>query len=328
MRRKLFLVLGVVVVLAACFVQEGRLFYICFPQLLSSREALNSRLKDPLQPGYLDYLLVQRYLEKGERPGLENLRDYKKGARQFRILNSASKLEIKSGKIVVNCGEDDLENCIVLYASHNRNFPQALKRQVEWLSKSDYKGHILYRIGGWPNVEEGDLALATIPYAFKLSFLREAKRLGYKRALWLDTAVLPLVSLNHLFSLIQEKGYLACGNTHTVGPFFNALSAHDLGVTVEESFHIPSCSGGIFGLDFSQENGSKFLDTWYKAAKLPHAFFSARQEQNVLSVLLYQAGMRDWISFEHVAEGEENIKPTSMFLLDRGFAHKKVESRH
>lgn len=112
------------------------------------------------------------------------------------------------------------------------------------------------------------------------------------------------------------------GNTHTVGPFFNELAAKSFGITLEESFQIPSCSAGLFGLDFSHPLGQKALNALYSAALDPHAFFSERWDQNALSVILHQLEMHEKASFETCAQGKDQIMPQTLFLIDRGFVQK------
>jgi hypothetical protein len=117
------------------------------------------------------------------------------------------------------------------------------------------------------------------------------------------------------------------GNTHNVGPFFNEFSACSLGTNLEKSFSIPSISAGIVGLDLSCDRAQKAFLLWYEAAQNPHVFFSARPEQNALSVILHQLEMGDWTGYDRVAEGQKNIKPTSIYLLDRKLAHKKERAK-
>jgi hypothetical protein len=303
--------LGVFILISSVY------FFINRKELVSVKEL--SYLKEP---SYKDYLRIQRYLRKGDRPFLKYLNDTESGAKQLRLVGKSENEIPQFGRICVNCSEEDLQNCIILYASYNKNFPAALKRLLDKIAASDYKGHVLYRIGGWPNIEGGDLPLVTVPYAFKVCFFREAARLGYKRVLWLDTSVTPLVSYDEQFSWIQKQGYLAVGNTHNVGPYFNQMAASALGVTLEQSYAIPSTSAGILGIDLSNEQGKKALDLWYKAAKSPHAFFSARSDQNALSIILHQLGMTDWINYHtEIAEGQERIVPSSLYMLDRSFSH-------
>jgi hypothetical protein len=328
--RKYILTLSVLVVISLIILPSRsvghKIFYLCFPQYLKTPTKLYNQIFNLRNPSLEDYVLVQRYLENGKRPAIEDLQDYKRISKKFKIIGESPEQIPTYKKISVNCDNDNKENCILIYASYNRNYPNALKRLVQYLTQSDYSGHILYRIGGWPNVEGGDLTLAHVPYAFKACFFKEAQRLGYKKVLWLDTAITPLVPVKDFFTALESKGYLAFGNTHMVGPFFNERAAQGLGITLEESYKIPSCSAGIFGLDLTHPQSQKALQLWHAAAKDPHAYFSARPEQNALSVILYKLGMTDWEAYERIAECKEAILPTSSYLLDRPFSHTAPKS--
>lgn len=273
---------------------------------------------DPYHPTVKDYKLMQKSMKKKMAPFIEELGDFQSRC-QIKLVGK-SKSEIpQQGLVAVNCAESDKENCVILYATYNKNYAAGLKRLVEHIAKSDFKGHILYRIGGWPNTEGGDFALAYVPYAFKVCFFREAQRLGYKRALWLDTSILPLASLNILFKKLQEQGYLAMGNHFMVGPFFNEKASPFFKISFQDTFQIPSCSSGIFGLDFSHEKALKALSLWYEAARDPTAYYSARPDQNALSLILYALEMKNWLSIETLAHGKNNINNNSLFLIEREF---------
>lgn len=284
--------------------------------MFMKRGSVYDRIADIRHPTEKDYQRVQAYLKKGKRPGLELLKDMEKRCRSVKIVSKRRSPE--SGLVHVNGGG---ENCVIAYATLNRNYPGGLKRLVDHISQSDFRGDVLFRVGGWPNVEEGDLTLAHVPYAFKACFFREAKRLGYKRVLWLDTSIVPIVSLNRIFNEIEKKGYFLMGNQCMIAPYFNELAAKALGVTMEEAEQIPSCSSGLFGLDFSNEKALQALQGWYEAAKDPHAYYSARSDQNALSVILYKLGMRDWASLSTLAEGQ--VSSESLFLIDRVFVRRK-----
>lgn len=268
-----------------------------------------------------DFKRVQKFLSRGKRPELKLLGDMEKRIRKFRIIGDKPDEMPEQGTVPVNCSADERENCLIVYASLNKGFPLGVKRLVNYVKNSDFKGHILYRIGGWPNVEEGDLKLAHVPYAFKPCFFREAKRLGYQRALWLDASILPRVSLNSIFDEIQRKGYFVMGGSGAIAPFMNEQAARDLNVTLDECSAIPSCSAGLFGVDFTNETASKSIDLWYQAAKAPYAFFSPRSDQNALSVILHHLGMRDFVSIETLAETHREIPKGALFIIDRGFVH-------
>ncbi len=274
------------------------------------------KIKDIYHPTLKDLQAIQLYLEKGKRVGIENLKDFQNRAR-IKLIGKS--MLPKQGTVAVNCDEKSRENCVLLYATFNKNYPAGLYKVIEEIIASDYRGHILYRIGGFPNCEAGDFALVHVPYAFKVCFFKEAQRLGYKRILWLDVSITPLISLNTIFSKIKEEGYLAMGNPFMVAPFFNAQAARFFKLTMDEIAKIPSCSSGIFGLDLSHRKACIALDLWHRAAKDPDAFFSARPDQNSLSLILYLLGMRHFLNVETLAHGKEKISEKSLFLLDRDF---------
>ncbi len=284
------------------------------------------QIHDIYHPTLKDLRLVQDYLEKGKRPLLKNLKDFQ-GRAKSKLIGKTENGLPKQGIIAVNCDERQKENCLLLYATFNKNYPEGLKKVIDYITRSDYQGHILYRIGGWPNCEVGDFALADVPYAFKVCLFKEAKRLGYKRCLWLDTSIVPLMSLNAFFSKIQNDGYLVMGSNFMVGPFFNEQSAKFFKLSMEEADQIPSCSSGIFGLDFSHPKARRALDLWHQAAGDPCAFFSARPDQNSLSLILYLLDMRNWLEIETLAHGKQKVDANSLFLIERDFVQDLPKSK-
>ena len=279
-----------------------------------------NQISNILHPTDDDYRLLQEFLTNGKRD-LSELKDFALVTRNIHII--APQQHIETGLVPLRCEPNDRENCILLYATFNRNYPSGLKRLLKAISDSDYEGHVLYRIGGWPNTEGGDLRLAHVPYSFKVCMFREAQRLGFKRCLWLDVSLLPLASMKKVFSMIKTKGYLVVGNTHVIQPYMNAKTAAAFGLSLEQTASIPSCSSGICGIDLTSEKGAKILELWYKAAKDPSAFYSARPDQNPLSIILYQLNIKDLIPIQQIPHVELGERPNrdSLFLLDRIFTH-------
>ena len=277
------------------------------------------QIQDIRHPTINDYRLIQNYLTNGERPELDHLRDMEARIRDFKLIGQTPRQFPQSGCIHVNCSETELENCILVYASFNIGFQKAAHRLIKLIKESDFRGHILFQLGGWPDAEGGSLVLSHVPYAFKVSFFKEAQRKGYKRALWLDTAVVPLASLNDIFAMIKEKGYFAMGNSHKVGPYINPQAAVYFGLSHEKTFHIPSCSAGLFGVDFTNPLGCSLVERLYRAAYDKDAFFSARSDQSALSIILFQASIHDLISLDRLPHHPSEIRSDSLFWLDREF---------
>jgi hypothetical protein len=299
-------------------------YHFLFISFLYSEKAeipeIYSLIKDIYHPTLDDYRLIQSYLNSEERVGIDRIADcnYYHLAKNFKIIGEGREFP-DSGIVSVHAHRNAKENCVITYSSFNRNYPKGLRRLIKNIKYSDFRGDILYRIGGWPDTEGGSLVLAHVPYAFKVAFFKEAQRLGYKRALWLDTCIVPLVSLNYIFWQIQKDGYFAVGNYHSVGPFMNKAAAASFGLSLEETFQIPSCSAGIFGVDFTNEKGAKIIDLYYEAAQDKNAYYSARQEQNALSIILFQLDMFNLVSISQIAHKRSEINSNSLFLLDRDF---------
>jgi hypothetical protein len=267
-----------------------------------------------------DYRKVQEFLLHGERPELKRLKDVEPIVRNMCIARANEGPEM--GVIPVWCSKSDRDNCIITYATYNHSFSQGVDRLVRKLQMTDYEGHILYRIGGWPNCEEGDLRLAHVPYAFKVCFFREARRLGYKRVLWLDASIVPFGSLRTIFEKIRRVGYFIQDNSHFVGEFMNEEAAKALGVSVKETEKMVSCSAAIIGIDFTFPGMNELIDDWYKMACHPDAFFTPRADQTVLSILLHQKGLTQLISLKRLGSPVSRDGNT-LFIMDREFVKPK-----
>lgn len=281
------------------------------------------QVSDIKNPTLEDYHIIQDYLTYGKRSIIDRLQDYYPNARNFKIIGDSADEQPSYGLIAVNCDENDRENCVVCYSSFNKNYPRGLKRLVKVVSDSDFKGHVLFRLGGWPNTKNGALITAHVPYAFKPAILKEAESLGFKRAFWLDTAILPYVSLNQIFEMIAEKGFFIMGNSHMIGPYTHPDVANAFGISFDETFVIPSCSAGISGFDFTNPIGKTIIDQWYNAAFNPVAFFSPRSDQNALSIILYKLGLsNDLIPIKRLAHNKNQIGPETLLLIEREFVNE------
>jgi hypothetical protein len=175
-----------------------------------------------------------------------------------------------------------------------------------------------YRIGGWPNIELGDIRLAHVPFAFKPCFFQEVRNKGYKKVLWLDSSILPSkdVSLNFVFDIIARIGFFIQAGDHTIGQFMNEQSAAAFGITLEETFNVLSCSAAIIGIDFTKPRGASLINDWYTAAHDPYAFFSDRSDQNALSILIHKKGLVSDLIPRKLLGSLDNSQG-AFFIMDR-----------
>ncbi|NGX52906.1 MAG: hypothetical protein KR126chlam5_01212 [Candidatus Anoxychlamydiales bacterium] len=299
-----------------------------------SSDAIYEQIKDIYHPTLEDYYLIQNYLTNGAREGLEKLTYTAARQRNIKIIGPSVNELPQSEIIPVNTDIEDKQNCLVLYTSFNVRYPDGLKRLIKIVKESDFKGHILYHLGGWPDLEGGSLTLAHVPFAFKVCCFKEAQKLGYKRVLWLDSSIIPLVSLNSIFTMIEEKGYFTIRNSHNVGPYSNHTAVAYFGYTLEETHHILACQAGFLGVDLTTEHGEKIIDLWYLAAKDENAFYSTLSDQIALSLILHKSNLTSISDLtehdfrrshsRHDTLNEDDYRrchprPNTLFLVDRNF---------
>lgn len=285
---------------------------------MAKAKFLYKHISNICQPTYQEMCLVQEGVLNWNNPLLNHMPQTGFIMREFRFIGSTPDLIPESGRLVLNCTEQDLENCIIIYASFNHQYPKGLKRLLKQLSESDFRGHVYYRIGGWPNIEAGDLQLVHVPFAFKPCFFKEVQHKGYKKVLWLDSSVLlaPNISLNFIFEMIERMEIFIQKNTHTIERFMNPLAAQAFGITMDDTKNMWSCSAAIIGLNLKSAVGRNLLDAWYTAAHHSTAFFSDRSDQNALSILLYQQGLTDRLLPIYLL-GSISHPVGNLFLMDR-----------
>ena len=288
-------------------------------RVFSEKFKVYQQVTDICHPSIEELQMIQSVLLHSERPELYFLADNERVPREFKFIGDLPNEMPQHLHIAVNSDPNERENCLIIYASYNRRFPKGAKRLFSNVAESDFKGHIHCRIGGWPDIEGGSLGLAHVPYAFKVCFFKEMKRLGYKRVLYLDSSVLPIVSLNQIFKIIEERGYFVVENGHSVGDVCHfATVAWAFHLTLAELTTMCSCQAGLFGVDFTDDRACQLIDAWYEAAKDPFAFYSPRSDQTALSILLYQLNMRNWMS-GNILNAPDGTPDRGLLRVEREF---------
>ncbi len=226
--------------------------------------------------------------------------------------------------LYLNGDPNDKRNCIVLYATYNSPYPENVAKVIEALETIGFDGHLIYRIGGYPNVEQGSLKLITVPYAFKVAALQEAAMLGYQNILWLDSALIPLKSLEPLFDLIEEQGCFAMASGGNIQAevnkgYINQEAFSALKISYLESRFVPHIIGGSFGINVRTLAGSQFLTRFHALAEEKTAFFSDWPDEIPLSVVFYQLKLRPtgiWVHF-FAKDWESPAQEHHFFSLSR-----------
>lgn len=302
-----------------------RLLFLVSFYSLYAEPTVYQTLSNLYHPSRSDYQKIQKYLKKGDRQELNLLKeaiepggalhDYKSRVRRIHFVGKWPWQGPRFGIVPFGCSLNDKKICVVTYASYNQNYPVGVSLIEEALKKVGFKGHFVYRIGGWPDLEGGSLKLAHVPYAFKPCFLRELGRLGYELVLWLDTSIRPMKNLDSVFKTIEEQGYLFYRSGHTLAQYCTKEAMEALGEPIENAEHIYSVAAGVFGVNLRHEQGQKLVQKWYEAAQKETPFLSPRPEQNALSILSHQMKLTNW-EREGLVWQREACNESTLFLID------------
>ena len=288
------------------------------------------QISDICNPSKADWKKLQQYINKGERPYLKWLDTFDSGLQNdgFRYdLRARNFNFIRDKKLVtdfclhqesIGVGEQDRENCIICYASFNSNFAKKIKRLSKRLKESGYKGHFLYRIGGFPDIKGGSLKLIHVPYSFKVCLFREAQKLGFKKVFWMDTSFKPLKNFDALFEMIKKNGYFISSlNGYSLRMRASKKVKDAFSLSDEEMLSIREIASGLIGVDFSQQTGRDIIDKWYKAAEDLDPYLSPRPEQSAIAAIIYKMGLQPTCSFlEITAVDKKGVDPKHYFYLD------------
>ncbi|MDX8430978.1 MAG: hypothetical protein SNF33_04145 [Candidatus Algichlamydia australiensis] len=256
-------------------------------------------ISDWKNPTVEDFHLLQEYLSHGERPELKwiHTRDGKLCSRRSERIKKFSIIDENSHKIpllqteFINTSPDDRECCILTYTSTNGKFSEGIDEIIRRLRRVGFKGHFLYRVGGWPYIEDGGLELFDVPYAFKPCALMEARKLGYKKVIWIDASMFPSKNLSYLFSHIEQNGMLFRKDPCPLAMIAHERFMKSMNMTLQEVYQTRHIMSGVVGFDFSNKKANKCLTEYYKAAQMREPFFVTTPCQAPLSVFIRRNGL-------------------------------------
>ena len=326
--------------------QKISIFFIFIVFILGFLSSCKNSKKDPYasirnikNPTFRDYLKIQKHLKKDKREYLKlfsisskngsNLQDknYLKKAKEFRFVGKKRQMKPMYEKLYFNSSKEDKKRCIICYTSYNKNYPDGVERLKKALSLIGYKGHFIYRIGSWPNLDEGSLKYSHVLFAFKPFFFREVKNMGYENVLWLDSAILPLQSLDAIFKKIEKNGYFGYKANFILSEYINEYVLNLFDVSINQANFIQTIEAGILGLNLNSFVGNTILDNWQKSAE-NGGFYSARHDQNALSLIAYKLDLKKFED-SHISRPSEikDITKDSIFFLDRSISYWPYKSQ-
>ena len=170
------------------------------------------------------------------------------------------------------------------------------------LQTEGYKGHVLFRIGGYPLTDHAGLRLAHVPYSFKILSLIEASILGYDNVLWLDSTIHPTNDLAKVFSKLSANGIFLLGTTtklnldYEYGILSDIAIAHS-SLNTQDLFDIEQISAAVIGISFKDNKGHDLIREWYRLTVEVYPAMTLFPEQFLLSVAAWRTKLPAPASF-------------------------------
>ena len=301
--------------------------HLCASYCDAELEQLWSSIQDINHPTLEEYQRIDRYLAAGARPYLDRLRtadpfcpSRMQSILNFRLVSHQMPIFEQSD---FNLTDSTSGRCILLYSSSNGIYPEKARKLLWEIGQSGYSGHVLLRIGGFPNTQFGGLNICHVPYAFKVAFLQEAKHLGFTEVLWLDLAIHPLADFETIFWAIEQQGFFftEVGTLQGNRPTHLLQAAEELHITLDLYSEISHISSSMIGLNMENSKALQLLDRWYSAAEQAYPFMTWWPEELSLSVIAWRIGCPPfgWLGSLVCTENELSQlqhRPTVQFYLD------------
>ena len=195
------------------------------------------------------------------------------------------------------------EKIVLNFATQNNWYPRGQRRLMNSLVHHGVDADALF-LNDYPN---GCPTHKEAPWGFKVWLFNRAKELGYKYAIWCDSAVWAIRDIKPLFDHIGATGhYLMTCHDFDCDQTANDHCLTHFGLTREDAAQIPSIYACIMGLDLHNPRSEEFLAKWTAAMNAgafigqgqrgatdgsgPRYLFH-RHDQVCASIIAHQLGM-------------------------------------
>jgi hypothetical protein len=164
---------------------------------------------------------------------------------------------------------------------------------VKSLENVGYNGHFLLLNGGFPNPTGKEMKYIGVPYSFKIFMMLEAKKLGFEKVIWIDSACYASNNVDYLFDYLSHNDALfAFFNPNHFEPdsVMNNSYAKTVGLLsslvgrdIRNDMTINSI---VFGLNFNSKNILDFVNEYYEMVKIGLPFLTYFPEEMVFTAIL------------------------------------------
>jgi hypothetical protein len=167
-------------------------------------------------------------------------------------------------------------------------------RYIEQMVRLKQSIHTIYpdaTIFSWTNsYPEGSKPHKHSPYGFKVHAINHARKAGYKKIIWLDTACMLIDKVDYWFTLIDTYGVVAAKDDSKLSGCIgdNALSYY--GNPDITGYHL--VGGSLYVFDFDNELTQKIFTDW-EDAEANGVFRDERKHRHdeaAMAMALYRNG--------------------------------------
>jgi hypothetical protein len=226
------------------------------------------------------------------------------------------------------------KDCFVCCTPVSNNRYRASLEIKNSLEEVGYNGHLLLFQGGFPNPTGTEMKYAGVPYSFKVFMMLEAKKLGFEKVIWLDSACYALNNPQRLFDILYEDDILF---RSFPPPMFSTYDQVVLPQTVTllnrltntEIRDAQKICSIVFGLNMCSPKIENFVKEYYEMVKLGLPFLSYYPEEVVYSAILnkpeynynfYKYSEYDKLFVHEAYMNKEGAKYHGYYFLQRDYS--------
>jgi len=161
------------------------------------------------------------------------------------------------------------------------------------LENVGFNGHFMLLNGGYPNPSGTEMKYVGVPYSFKIFMMLEAKKRGFEKVIWIDSACFAVNNPEYLFVILEK--YDAVFRSFPANCFEdNACEKNLFPKTLElmntlcgrDIRNDKIINSIVFGLNFTSPKIDQFIEKYYEMVNRGLPFLSCFPEENVFSAIL------------------------------------------
>jgi hypothetical protein len=154
-------------------------------------------------------------------------------------------------------------NKVIVNVGAGHWYAKGTARLVKSLQENGYEGAIMANY----EIPHGSQTHAQNPYAFKVVAIDKALQAGYTKIFWMDSSIYSQLDPNHIFDIVNKKGYYFVKNGYSVGQETSDFCLDWFGVTRDQAMNIPQIASGFWGMDFDRTKSLDIFNKWKEACE-------------------------------------------------------------